>query len=202
MNFKFQIKFLLQELDFRTAMKTIVTIIILLFTAHSFFGQSDAGAEACEVYKAVLGDEAPLVISGITGSTAFGKYWTFSRRNPKLATVQSETVKSYKRADIWCDVRQSVKFENKVTYITGEEAVSYLERSLIDENAQDSFTKKHGTDHYFSFSPVGFNKKRDQALLTMQWQCISLRCTDQFYVVLSKASGEWRVTVKEVIWSS
>ncbi|MEP6902943.1 MAG: hypothetical protein ABJA66_14415 [Actinomycetota bacterium] len=142
-----------------------------------------------------------MIADGVNGER-FGEHWVFSKRNPKLAVVQSETLKSYKKDSNWCEIKDFVNLEPKKTLITNDEAQSYLERSITDKSADDLFAEKYGTDHYFSFSNVGFNKKRDQALLIMQWQCISLRCTDWFYIVLSKVNGEWEITRKEVIWSS
>ncbi len=183
-------------------MKKIVAFTILLFSTLISFGQTDDEIEACKVYKAVLDDEKPLVILDSIFGERFGKHPVFSKRNPKLAVVQPETLKNYKKGNVWCDPMNLANLETKTTLITSHETQSYFEKFKADENADILFIEKYKTDHYFTFSTVGFNKKRDQALLTMQWQCISLRCTDCLYIVLSKINGEWKIVRKEAIWVS
>jgi hypothetical protein len=183
-------------------MKKIIVLTILLFSALAGFGQTEIKSEACEVYKAVLTDQEPLVISDSVRSTELGKYWTFSTRNPQLAIVAPETLKSYKKEVYWCEIKDFVNLEPKKTLISQAEVDSYFEKLRTDQFADLPFLKKYGTDHYYEFSNVGFNNNRDQALLTYKWQSISFTGSDIFYVVLSKINGKWKVIGKELIESS
>jgi hypothetical protein len=184
-------------------MKRFIALLILLFSVHLCFGQTDAKSEVCEVYKAVLGDEKPLVISeSIIRHIEFGKRWRFSKRNPELATVQAVTLKSFKKDSYWCEIKDFVNIEPKKTLITDDETNSFFEKLKINRDADLAFIEKYKTDHYYEFSNIGFNKKKDQALLTLKWQSISFTGSDTYYFVLSKINGKWRVVRKEVIESS
>jgi hypothetical protein len=191
-------------------MKKIVIFTMLLVSALSSFGQAEAQsaeteikAEACKVYQAVLANEKLLVISESSFVLMeFGKRWRFSKRNPKFAIVQPATIKSYQKASYWCEINDFVNLEPKKTLISRDEINSYFENLKINRDADLRFIEKYGTDHYYIFSNVGFNKKMDQALLTLKWQSISFTGSDTYYVVLSKMNGEWKVVRKEGIESS
>jgi len=191
-------------------MKKIVFFTILLVSSFSGFGQTEAQsteteikAEACKVYQAVLAGEKTLVISeSIIVHMEFGKRWRFSKRNPKIAIVQTATIKSYQKENYWCEIKDFVNLEPKKKLITQDEVNSYFEDLRTNRDADLPFIKKYGTDHFYEFSNVGFNKKMDQALLTLKWRSISFTGSDTYYVVLSKINGEWKVVGKEGIESS
>jgi hypothetical protein len=186
-----------------------IAFLILLFLSSSFFGQTkaklesaDLELEACKIYKTVLGDEKPLVVLDSISSERFGRNWIFSKRNPKFTIVQPATLKSYKKDSYWCEIKNFVDIEPKKKLIKWDEVESYFEKLKTDDKADLPFIKKYGTDHYYTFSNVGFNKKRDQALLTIRWQSISFLGTEVYYIVLSKINSDWEIIRKEMIWVS
>lgn len=182
----------------------------MLLSASACFGQTKTESEnaalkveACKVYKAALGDEKPLVISeSIIRHIEFGKRWAFSKRNPDFEIVQSATLKSFKTESHWCETKDFVNLTSKKTLITRDEIDSYFENLKTNRDADLPFIEKYGTDHYYEFSNVGFNKKTDQALLTLKWQSISFTGSTTSFVILSKINGEWKIIKERSIESS
>ena len=116
--------------------------------------------------------------------------------------MEAATLRSYKRDRYFCEINNFVNSEPQRSVITRAEIESYFEKIKTDRDADLPFMKKYGTDHFYQFSRVGFNKKKDQAILTIRWQSISLTGSDTSYVLLSKINNEWKIIRKEVIYAS
>jgi hypothetical protein len=64
----------------------------------------------------------------------------------------------------------------------------------------EDFHKRHGGG-YVVFSRVGFNRARNQAVLSYSYFCGGL-CAGGVYVLMHKVRGEWRTVSEQPTWVS
>jgi|ERR1700675_72950 len=129
--------------------------------------------------------------------------WIFS--GAKRPEVEQET-----SADYDAKAQDSFILSNKLTLSTPYHLVSaqdlrqlfHRKGESVDSREWKSFYEKYpGSSGIIAFSRVGFNKKRNQALVYVMHQSGLVGGSGVFYV-LSKQSGFWEVQNQAVIWLS
>jgi len=78
---------------------------------------------------------------------------------------------------------------------------SYFEGGRVDEGWQAFYGKYSDSSGYITFSRVGFNQSKTQALIYLDLHCGEL-CGVGGHIFLSKEKGEWKVIGGKLCWMS
>jgi len=128
-----------------------------------------------------------------------GENWTQVKyRLPKLT---DELIADYEtKVKTERKLKRSFDIALQYTYMSAKEhAEFFLPRT---KDGWPEFYKKYpDSGGYISFSNVGFNKARDQALVYFVHWCGSL-CGTGHYVILTKAKNGWQVDTIGMVWIS
>ena len=118
----------------------------------------------------------------------------------RLGPVSSEAVEDYAERN-----RQSLAFEKKFKLKTRYRIVPYAEiEKLFDGSDLDTgwktfYTKYPASGGYITLSRVGFNKAKDEAVVSVGWMAAPLRGQGN-YVLLTRQNGSWKVSKKVGTW--
>lgn len=120
----------------------------------------------------------------------------------QLAPLSVETLEDYVSRN-----EQALALEKKFNLKTKYQIVPYVNVKNLFSNfdldaAWKTFYSRYpASGGYIRLSRVGFNKAKDQALVSTAWMCNTL-CGEGNYVLLSKQQGSWKVLKKVVTWVS
>jgi len=119
-----------------------------------------------------------------------------------LGPVSNETLEDYVARN-----RQPIALETKFKLKTNYQIVPYegVEKLFSNVDLDDAwktfYSKYPASGGYIRLSRIGFNKTKDQAMVSTAWMCNTL-CGEGNYVVLTKQDGSWKVLKKVVTWVS
>jgi hypothetical protein len=90
----------------------------------------------------------------------------------------------------------------KVNLISRDEMSAIFQRRNEKYDGWEFFRQRYPTaDAIITFSRVGFNGDKTQALMYVGYQCDWL-CGEGSYVLLAKEKGDWKIKKKVMIWIS
>lgn len=192
-------------------MKIILLLFAILFCcAFNIAAQSQIEPEEYGIYKQILEEwfinasTTHIVIDKFTvvNDSDNSKQTSYIKR--KLSGVRSETLANYiSRNNISFELKNDFNISPAVNFITEEDLVSVRrqEKADLGESFKKAFKEKFSTNLQISFSRVGFNQKRNQALLQVGYNC-GTTCGEGNYVLLTKKNDRWIIKKKIISWIS
>lgn len=153
------------------------------------------------VYSAILTDEQPdaelIVINDHTSHGLIANAKNFSN---SISNLSEDIIQDYqiKNED---DLKLSNNFliKNKISFLSDKE------ENQIFRKGQDGWANFHKkfpkANVIISFSRVGLNKERTQALVSVSTGCGWL-CGEGNFILLQKESGKWIIQNKIRLWVS
>ncbi|MBC7795825.1 MAG: hypothetical protein H7Z37_03010 [Pyrinomonadaceae bacterium] len=126
-----------------------------------------------------------------------------------LRSVKPEVFENYKLQNkIPAAIENYFKLPRKITIATKTEIdrfFVYDEYEIYKDPSKDGWKmlrlKYPETGHLVTFSRVGFNKKRTQALVSMVRGC-GYTCGAGLYFSLNKVNGRWKIKKYAISWVS
>jgi hypothetical protein len=173
--------------------KTVLLFTILFCFVFTAPAQERLAAEEVEVYKAWL--ENPFLLGAkkaaltkITADFSSDFKEMPSHRRRKLNRVQTSTLDDYNK-------RNRISSELPGSLATGEKV------TLIDDNSQTYWweyvatdsVKKAGAEFVIAFSRVGFNKRKNQALMHINFKSTTNKYAAGYFFLFIKKNGKWLV---------
>ncbi len=152
------------------------------------------------VYSTILADSRYknkiIIISDYTLQSAFTPY----SLNQDISNLSEDTISNYQTVK-----EDNQKLENNFAVEDNVLLLSEKERSILfrkGQNGWEKFYKKYSNvKGIISFSRVGFNQERTQALVSVSIGCGSL-CGEGNLIFLEKENGKWNVERKIGLWVS
>lgn len=183
--------------------KLLLSVTILFCCVFQVLAQEQIELEEYEVYKVLLGDGYQSVVSKFTVVDELNL--VLKTRKRELAVVQSETRKNYNRRN-----QRSFELQNifgikpNVKLVVGEDVSSFFEMARKNElAAENAFYEKFGSRTLTYLSRVGFNRNKDQALVSYTSNTgLCGTCSTNYVFVLSKQNGAWKIEKKVMGWIS
>lgn len=184
-------------------MRKIVLLITILFCCISnALTQEKIEPEEYEVYEVwlekrfLIGDSKEIIL--IKSTTDHWDDFTDLPRNKrkKLSQLKSSTLNDYRLRN-----RKSLELENNFDTNANIHLISdnFPNFSVIGTDYGE-FVKKSGAEYGIAFSRVGFNKKKNQALLHIHFKSISIeKYAFGYYFLFSKENGNW--DIKQIVRS-
>ncbi len=184
--------------------KALLLFTILFCCVFSALAQENIEPEEYAVYKAwleksfITPDTKQIFITKFTDNyfTDFTDMALSKRR--KLSELQSSTLKNHRLQN-----RKSSELKNNfgdspiVNLIVEKDLGNYLE----SDSPYPDFAKKFGAEYRISFSRVGFNKKKNQALIHVNYRSNSIRkYVFGYYFLLSKENDSWIIKQRTKSW--
>jgi hypothetical protein len=71
----------------------------------------------------------------------------------------------------------------------------------VNEAWKDFYKRFPASNGYIALSRVGFNRVKDQALVSMSWMC-NQRCGEGKLILMTKRDGMWKVEKRHLMWVS
>lgn len=169
--------------------------------------QTQIEAEEYEIYKHILEE---WFINDSTTHVVIDKFTvnddseSASYIKRKLSGVKSETLADFiSRNNNSYELENNFKINPIVNLITEEDLVSVRrqEKADLGESYKKAFKEKFSTQFRISFSRVGFNRQKNQALLKVGYNC-GTTCGEGKYVLLIKKNSKWNIKRKLLSWIS
>jgi hypothetical protein len=191
--------------------KLTLTILSILLATQLCFAQKSIEAEEYTVYsyliKSVYDDDATsqFAIEKNTRSKLIEKEsWKYL--NKKLSPLDAYFVRDFnERNNSPIKLENQFNLKSKVNLLSESEleVIFKPERSYGETAEEDwaNFRKKFQTFSLLSLSRVGFNKKRDKALVEFGSQYGYLGGEGHFYLLV-KRNNEWKIKKKILSWIS
>lgn len=152
--------------------KTIIILSILFCCSFNAFAQQEIDSQEYEVYKAwlekafITSDTKQIFVINVTSYRALSDSSDSSDKKQFFSQLQSSTRKDYK-------LRNRKSFELKNNFLV-KPIVNMIEEDLLELFGKNSpypdLAKRYGAEYRISFSRVGFNKKKNQALLHVNFR--------------------------------
>jgi hypothetical protein len=169
--------------------------------------QSEVSAEEYAVYSALISEEymkekVKLVVVANP---------TIGESRPKeevdyfldlLPPLTRETLDDYLAINSKT-YRLNNAFSLKAKYVIVEfrEIERFFENPDFDEAWKDFYKRFPASNGYIALSRVGFNRAKDQALVSKSWMC-NQRCGEGKLVLMVKRDGKWKVENQHLMWVS
>ncbi len=180
--------------------KAILFFTILFCCIYNAPAQEQIEPEEYQVYKvwlrnSFLENEAKqIILMKFTADHWHDFSYLNREKRRKLSQLRSSTLKDYRLRN-----RKSLELDN---YFDTTPVVTLVSESLpnfLNNVPYEDFAKKSGAEFIFVFSRVGFNKKKDQALMHVHYRRISGKYATGYYFFLLKENGDW--IVKQAVQS-
>ncbi len=189
-------------------------IIILSFvnlgTINFAFAQNVPNSDEYSVYEFLLQQE---FITRETKSLVIGNQTlvnnVFSVGAPKdliqeFPSLSKETIDEFNFRNSKA-VKLTDKFNLKLkVHLIGKELNQIFTERGQRNSKKDNwqiFREKYSADVYITFSRVGFNKEKTQALIFEAYQCGRF-CGGGYYILLVKENSKWKIEKKVGAWYS
>ena len=188
-----------------------LTILCFLLAAQFCFAQNSIEAEEYAVYsdliRSVYSDDrtSQFAIEKNTRSEPIeSESWKYL--NKKLSPLDTDFVKDFNgRNSSAVELQNQFNLKSKVNLVGDEinEILKPWERDFgeLEEKNWKAFREKYQTFAILSLSRVGFNKKRDKALVEFGNQTGFTGGEGHFYLLIKK-NGGWKIKKKVRSWIS
>jgi hypothetical protein len=179
--------------------KILPLLTILLCCTFGILAQDQIQPEEYEVYKVLLGDGYQSVVSKFTVVDELNAI--LKTRKRELSVVQSETRKNYnQRNQRSFELHNNFGIKPSVKLVVSKDVSLFFEMARKNElAAEDAFYKKFASRTLIHLSRVGFNKNKNQALVSFTSNDgLCGTCSTNYIFVLSKQNSVW-VIEKEVM---
>ena len=114
----------------------------------------------------------------------------------KPSPLSPDTFANYLERNAQTQVLKNL-FHSKVGYaLVDYDEIERLAGRL--DNFKNFHLRYPGAHGFITLSRIGFNRKRDQALVFTTWTCGDL-CGEGWFVLLSRVNGEWQVIREALI---
>lgn len=197
-------------------MKTSLLLFSILFCCSLIvFAQKDSlksekiQSDEYQVYKAVLKEmfikpvTKQIVIRNLTSDMKYGSLsaktilMELGREN---IPVLPETIEDYQsKQQKFVELKNEFGIDIPVNLVTNQEINPILNKwqeNLSSNNPDKAYreimTQKYETTTVITFSNIGFNKEKNQALLSVLQYCGSL-CGSSHYLFLIKEDNNWTI---------
>ncbi|MEP7075856.1 MAG: hypothetical protein ABI878_08595 [Acidobacteriota bacterium] len=190
--------------------KLALAVLCGLFVAQFCFAQNLIDAEEYAVYSDLLkktyGDDATsnfAIHKNISAKFIEDDNEYIVR---KLSPIDVDLIKDFnERNNSEAEIQNRFNLKSKV-YLVGDELKEIFkspqtEGELIEEKDWEAFRKQYQAFSLLSLSRVGFNKKRDKALVVLGSQYGYLAGDGFYYLLVKKRSG-WKIKNKVRAWIS
>jgi hypothetical protein len=194
----------------RAAAVTLALALILSTAA----AQSNVDEEEYSVYSALISqsfvrDDTKLIVLLNETSKGFGPIENAGNDSifkEYLSPLSQSAIDDYrKKNEKISPLKRRFKFSIKYEIISRDEMEGFFKDGFPGEGFRRSweqFYKKYPhSPGYIWLSRVGFNEKRDEALVYVASMCDQL-CGGGMYVRLTKKDGNWNVQQKWSVWAS
>lgn len=184
--------------------KGALLFTILFCCIFNARAQEQIEPEEYEVYKALLNnmhfitrDAKQIFIMKFTADHWDGSTFLPKEKIQQLSQVRSSTLKDYKlRNSKSLELKNNFGVSANVNLIP-ENLVTFLRSGAPYED----FVKKAGAEYGIALSRVGFNKKKNQALIHVDFRNISdPKFAFGYYFLLSKKDGNWIIKQRVKSW--
>lgn len=181
----------------------MLSVTILFCCVFQVLAQEQIEPEEYEVYKVLLGDGYLSVVSKFTVTDELNS--AFKNHKRELSIVQSEARKSYnQRNQRSFELQENFGIKPSVKLVVGEDVGSFFEMAKKSElAAENAFYERFGSRTLIYLSRVGFNRNKDQALVSYTSNTgLCGTCSTNYVFVLSKQSDAWKIEKKVMGWIS
>ncbi len=172
-----------------------------IFCPAEVLNQTSDENEDYAVYSAILADhkyETKVMV--VNDYTAHGLIADATNLNQEIPNLNEETISGFQTAN-----KEDKKLENNFTTNGRIIFLSEKEESKIFRKNQDGwarFYKKYPKARgIVTFSRVGFNQERTQALVSVSYSCGGL-CGQGNFIFLQMKEGKWAVERSVMLWVS
>lgn len=185
--------------------KTIIILLSILFCcSFNTFAQQEIDSQEYEVYKAwlekafITSDTKQIFILNFTSYEDLKFSLGSSDKKLLFSQLQSSTRKDYKlRNRKSFEMKDNFRVNPVVNIINDEERGNYLG----SDSPYPDLAKKFGAEYRISFSRVGFNKKKNQALVNINYKSNTIpKYMFGYLYLLSKENGEWIIKQRMKSW--
>jgi len=175
--------------------KAILVLTILFCCIFNVVAQEEIESEEYEVYKVWLNkilikpDTKQIVIMKFIADHRDDFTYLPRAKRRKLSQLQFSTLKNYRlRNRKTPELRNDFGVTPIINFITREEFLFFLG----SYSAAEEFAKKFGAEYRISFSRVGFNKRKNQAMLHVDFRSNLMRkYAYGYYFLYQKDGGNW-----------
>lgn len=178
-------------------------LTILFCCSFNVLAQEEIDAQEYEVYNAwieksfINSETKQIFITKFTFYDDLNYSFDSSDKKRFFSQLQSSTRKDYK-------LRNRKSFEMKNNFLV-KPIVNIIEEDRIELFGKNSpypdLAKRFGAEYRISFSRVGFNKNKNQALVHVVFRSnTSLKYMFGYLFLISKENGEWIIKQRIKSW--
>ncbi len=184
--------------------KALLLFTILFCCIFNAVAQEKIEPEEYEVYKAwleksfITSDTKQIFITKFTIYRDLNSAIDSRENRQLLLRLQSSTLEDFRLHN-----RKSLELKNDfgvspiVNLIIEDDLGNYLGNG----SPYPDFAKKFGAEYRISFSRVGFNKKKNQALIQVDYRSNTIRKYQfGYYFLLSKEKDSWIIKKRTKSW--
>lgn len=182
--------------------KAVLLFTILFCCILNALVQEQVEAEEYEICKAwlenafITPETKQIILMKFTADYHDGFDFLPSEKKRQLSQLQSSTLKSYKLRN-----RKSVELKNNFGVNPIVNLISKDLPDFMNDRCYEDFAEKFGAKFRIAFSRVGFNKKKNQALIHVQYKPNSnSKYAAGNYFLLSKEDGNWVIKQRVQSW--
>lgn len=181
--------------------KAILLLTILFCYTFNVFAQEQIDSEEYDVFKVVLAGGKSIISNFTIIDSGLNRSMKLAHLKRELSEIESETRKSYNtRNQRRFELQDTFGSKSTVAFISDEELKIIFDKLGEDRNeltVENALIEKYGSGTLISFSRVGFNKNKTQALVAINSNIgLCGTCSTNYYVILSKENGEWMIRKK------